>query len=82
MLVVSLPERTDRRDGLILGSAASDIDITFVDASHGEGIPEKAVPTGGGYALGPNTVGSWRAHMNAISRLVGLLYIQVSLQGR
>ena len=65
---MSLPERTDHRDGLILATAVSNIEFEFVDGVQGDTIPEKALPPGEHKSLNPNTIGSWRAHLNAIAR--------------
>ena len=69
-MAVSLPERTDHRDGLILASAVSNIDIQFVDGVRGDTVPKKVLPPGDHDGLSPSTVGSWRAHMNAIAKVV------------
>ncbi|EHL01260.1 hypothetical protein M7I_2726 [Glarea lozoyensis 74030] len=68
IFVVSLPERTDRRDSMILATALSDIKFDFIDAIHGDQVPDRAIPfgTGRSAAGGDSNIGSWRAHMNAI----------------
>ncbi|KAL9117819.1 MAG: hypothetical protein Q9187_005640 [Circinaria calcarea] len=68
ILAVSLPERTDHRDGLILASAVSNIKIEFVNGVQGGAVPEKALPPGEHKGLTPSTIGSWRAHLNAVAR--------------
>jgi hypothetical protein len=68
IFVVNLPERTDHRDGLILASAVSGIDVEFVDGVHGADVPDKALPSFHSPELSPGTIGSWRAHMNAIQQ--------------
>lgn len=70
LLVLNLPERSDNRDVLQLQGALTDIDFGFVDGVHGDTIPEKALPPGGGQRLGPASVGSWRAHINALRQYV------------
>lgn len=67
MFVVGLPERSDRRDGMTLQAAVSDIDIEFIDGVRGTEIPDKAVPTSKDHGRPPDPVlGAWRGHMNAI----------------
>ncbi len=46
IFVVSLPERTDWRDGLVLAAALSEIDLKFIDAVRGEKVVDKALPLG------------------------------------
>ena len=69
---MSLPERTDHRDGLILASAVSNIDIEFVDGVHGDKVLEKTLPPQTNNDLANSTIGSWRAHLNAIAESVSL----------
>ena len=67
IFAVNLPERTDHRDGLILASAVSGISVEFIDGVRGETISTKALPAGYDESLNLSRIGSWRAHMNAIS---------------
>lgn len=71
IFVVGLPSRTDRRDGMVLQAAVSNIEVEFIDGVRGDDVPDKAIPS----ALGlerppPGLLGSWRAHMNAIREIV------------
>ena len=75
VLAISLPERTDRRDGLILASALSGIDVAFVDGVHGGSVLEKALPPGDHKNLNPSSIGSWRAHLNAVARFAFLEHV-------
>ncbi|KAI1767826.1 glycosyltransferase family 25 protein [Hypoxylon sp. FL1150] len=71
VLVVGLPSRTDRRDGMSLQAALSDIKIKFVDGVFGNSIPDKAIPTTfERERMNDASLGSWRAHMNAIQEVV------------
>ncbi|KAI1275979.1 hypothetical protein F5Y07DRAFT_367759 [Xylaria sp. FL0933] len=71
IFVVGLPERTDKRDALVLTSALTGFHIDFIDGVRGESIPDKAVPFGvNRNALMETNLGSWRGHMNAIRRIV------------
>jgi hypothetical protein len=71
ILVVGLPSRTDRRDGMVLQTGLSNIAIEFINGVIGSDIPDKAVPTSKDYEpLRDAALGSWRAHMDAIQELV------------
>ncbi|KAI1772467.1 glycosyltransferase family 25 protein [Hypoxylon cercidicola] len=71
IFVVGLPSRTDRRDGIVLEAALSNLDVEFVDGVRGGDVPDKAVPTGPGRERLPDpVVGCWRAHMNAMQEVV------------
>jgi hypothetical protein len=67
IFVVGLPARTDRRDGMVLQASLSNMDIEFIDGVDGKDIPDKAVPmVKGSKRLKDASIGSWRAHMNAV----------------
>ena len=72
IVLMSLKERTDRRDSVSLIAARSGIKITeFIEATHPEDIHIKARP----YGKANNTVkdgyiGSWRTHMDALKYVV------------
>ena len=72
IFVVNLPERTDRRDGIALAAALSNIDLEFIDAVRGEEVLDKALPPlpPGRHRMADANVGSWRGHMNAIREFV------------
>ncbi|KAI1172451.1 hypothetical protein F4777DRAFT_514396 [Nemania sp. FL0916] len=71
IFVVSLPSRTDRRDGMTLAAALSDIEIEFIDGVNGAAIPDKALPKTLDHGRGSDgTVGAWRGHINAIQEVV------------
>ncbi|OCT54584.1 glycosyltransferase family 25 protein [Cladophialophora carrionii] len=70
ILAINLPERTDHRDGLILAAAVSNLHIERVDGVHGDTILDKVLPPDHPEHIDPARLGSWRAHMNAISRVV------------
>ncbi|KAI0104273.1 hypothetical protein GGR51DRAFT_522185 [Nemania sp. FL0031] len=71
LFVISLPSRTDRRDGITLAAALSDIEFEFIDGVDAATIPEKALPHTSKHDLlsGP-VVGAWRGHLNAIQEVV------------
>lgn len=52
---------------MVLGAALSNIDIEFIDGVLGQDVPDKAVPTSPNHGrLQDPSIGSWRAHINAI----------------
>lgn len=65
--MVGLPTRTDRRDGMVLQAGISDVEIEFIDGVTGDSVPDKAIPPSRDHGRPATaTLGSWRAHMNAI----------------
>ncbi|TQV90780.1 Glycosyl transferase, family 25 [Cordyceps javanica] len=71
--VMGLASRTDRRDGMALQAALSDLSIEFIDGPAGENISEKAIPTGeDGKHLTGGELGCWRGHINALQEIVRL----------
>ncbi|KAM4057771.1 glycosyltransferase family 25 protein [Hirsutella rhossiliensis] len=71
ILVVGLSERTDRRDGMVLGAALSNLAVEFVDGVIDTAVPVKAVPkTESGDHIKGASLGSWRGHMNAVQQIV------------
>ena len=62
-----MPERSDKRDALALSASLTNLKFDFVDGVAGKDIPNKALPVGQEERKMLNsTLGSWRAHMNAI----------------
>lgn len=65
--MVGLPSRTDRRDGILLQAALSNIRVKFVDGVIGKDVLDKAIPSTSQHErMNDAVLGSWRAHMNAI----------------
>lgn len=83
VFVVGLPERTDKRDAMVLASSLTGFDIEWVDGVRGDTIPDKAVPFGiDRKKLMETNLGSWRGHMNAIRRYVNpIIYTLHSWSG-
>lgn len=76
VFVVGLPERTDKRDAMVLASSLTGFDVEWVDGVRGESIPDKAVPFGvNRVKLMEGNLGSWRGHMNAIRRYCALEHL-------
>ncbi|MCJ1394597.1 hypothetical protein MMC18_007477 [Xylographa bjoerkii] len=71
ILVLNMPERSDKRDALSLAASLTNLKFDYVDGVLGKNIPSKALPVGQEQRTMPNsTLGSWRAHMNAIRGVV------------
>ncbi|OAQ99608.1 hypothetical protein LLEC1_05265 [Akanthomyces lecanii] len=71
IFVVSLPERTDRRDGIRLQAALSDLNVEFMDGVKGDTVSTKAVPVDeAGKGLEGPWLGCWRGHMNAVAEVI------------
>ena len=69
VFVIGLPERTDKRDALVLTSSLTGFSVEFVDGVRGESVPEKAIPFGQNKDSLPLTYrGSWRSHINVVRR--------------
>lgn len=69
IFVISLPERSDRRDAMTLAAVLSKIDVTWIDGVAGKDVLDKVVP-GDAYdkSISKGNKGSWRAHMNVLQR--------------
>ncbi|KAI0386202.1 glycosyltransferase family 25 protein [Hypomontagnella monticulosa] len=71
IFVIGLPSRTDRRDGMVLQAALSNLAIEFIDGVDGKTIPDSAIPSSKKLErVGDATLGAWRAHINAIQEVV------------
>lgn len=52
---------------MVLAAAVSNLQIEFIDGVKGQDVPDKAIPIDkGGKRIGNASIGSWRAHMNAV----------------
>ncbi|KAI0879842.1 glycosyltransferase family 25 protein [Annulohypoxylon maeteangense] len=71
ILIVGLPERSDKRDAIALTSSLTGFRVEWVDGVKGETIPDKAVPFGTDRKkLWETNLGSWRGHMNAVRKII------------
>ncbi|KAI1457082.1 glycosyltransferase family 25 protein [Annulohypoxylon moriforme] len=72
IFVIGLPSRTDRRDGMVLAAALSNLEIEFIDGVDGKSVPDKALLNSQEELkrLADPVIGAWRAHMNAIQEVV------------
>lgn len=71
-ILISLKDRTDRRDAVSLICSLSDISITHtVDGVRGEDISNKSKPDGTAKQdLRPAEMGAWRSHMDTFKWIV------------
>ncbi|KAH9904960.1 glycosyltransferase family 25 protein [Xylariomycetidae sp. FL2044] len=71
ILVIGLPERSDKRDALSLMAALTGIKLSWVNGVIGSTVADKALPYGWSRESMPDSnLGSWRGHVNAIRRIV------------
>ncbi|KAI9806597.1 MAG: hypothetical protein M1825_006054 [Sarcosagium campestre] len=74
ILVINLPERTDKRDAMTLSASLSGLKIDWISAVRGSTLPDVALPFGAGRnegsGLSDGNIGSWRSHMNAVRSIV------------
>ncbi|KAE8348916.1 hypothetical protein BDV28DRAFT_142409 [Aspergillus coremiiformis] len=74
ILCINLPSRTDKRDAIMLGSSLTQFHIDWVEGVSGDAMDPKAYPPRlgdlGRPRMLPGEIGSWRAHMNAIQKVV------------
>ncbi|KAK2741930.1 hypothetical protein FQN57_005489 [Myotisia sp. PD_48] len=69
--VINLPERTDRRDALLLMADLTGIKLTFIEGVRGNVVPDKALPPEASHAtMKDATIGSWRGHLNALVHML------------
>ncbi|PQE08813.1 glycosyltransferase family 25 protein [Rutstroemia sp. NJR-2017a WRK4] len=68
VFVLSLEERTDKRDAFVLGASLTGFGVEFIAGLKGDKLSEKARPPG--LKLVDGSYGAWRTHMNAISRII------------
>jgi GR25 family glycosyltransferase involved in LPS biosynthesis len=68
IFVISLPERTDKRDAIGLQASLTDLSLTYEDGVYGAAIPAEAKPFGMHRAAGE--VGCWRSHLNIMQKMV------------
>ncbi|CAD0105778.1 unnamed protein product [Aureobasidium uvarum] len=68
IFLVSLPERTDRRDSFTLQARLSNMSFEVIDGVDGATVPEKALPYT--MVMSPPEIGCWRAHLNIMQDMV------------
>jgi hypothetical protein len=69
VLVIGLPERSDKRDAITLTSSLTGFHVEWIDGVRGETVVDKAVPFGvDRKELWETNLGSWRGHMNAVRK--------------
>ncbi|KAF2866924.1 hypothetical protein BDV95DRAFT_611216 [Massariosphaeria phaeospora] len=70
LLILSLPTRPDRLSSLTLAASTSNLHTTLIAGINGSSIHESAFPPGNHRALPVGNRGSWRAHLDAVRRVV------------
>ncbi|KAK4195479.1 family 25 putative glycosyltransferase [Triangularia verruculosa] len=71
IFVVNLRERTDRCDAMTLAVALTKLDVKWIDGIDGKDVSDRVLP-GDSWdkKISKGNKGSWRAHMNALQRIV------------
>ncbi|KAJ9497739.1 hypothetical protein LTR99_007372 [Exophiala xenobiotica] len=68
IFVISLPERTDKRDAIGLQASVTDLSLTYETGVYGADVPAEARPYGMHRSSGE--VGCWRSHLNIMQKMV------------
>ncbi|KAF2247995.1 glycosyltransferase family 25 protein [Trematosphaeria pertusa] len=71
ILVINLPERTDRRDAISLAAAYSNMRLDWIHGVKGSEVHDSTLPMDKGQdPPSEGTKGSWRAHLNAVQAVI------------
>ncbi|KIV96149.1 hypothetical protein PV10_00052 [Exophiala mesophila] len=71
IIAIGFPSRTDRRDAVILGASFTKMEVEWEAGVSFEEVPVNAAPfTWDFEAQTTGALGSWRAHMNVLQRIV------------
>ncbi|GKZ55937.1 hypothetical protein AnigIFM49718_001106 [Aspergillus niger] len=74
ILCINLPSRPDKRDAITLGSSVTQFRVDWIDGVSSEDMSPKAYPPRYDEPDRPRMlageIGSWRAHLNAMQRIV------------
>jgi GR25 family glycosyltransferase involved in LPS biosynthesis len=68
IFVISLPERTDKRDAIGLQASVTDLSLTYETGVYGADVLAEAKPYG--MHRSPGEVGAWRSHLNILQKMV------------
>ena len=68
IFAISLPERTDKQDGMKVAASLSNISVEFLPGINGADVSPKARPLG--FDRKSSVIGSWRAHMNVAAKMI------------
>jgi hypothetical protein len=67
VFAVGLPDRSDKRDALVLTSSLTGFKVDLINGVQGERVSDRALPFGvDRKQLWETNLGSWRGHMNAV----------------
>ncbi|PWY83396.1 LPS glycosyltransferase [Aspergillus heteromorphus CBS 117.55] len=71
---INLPSRTDKRDAMVLGSSVTQFRVDWIDGVSSDDMSPKAYPPRfdeeGRPRMLDGEIGSWRAHINAIQKII------------
>ncbi|KKA20905.1 hypothetical protein T310_5045 [Rasamsonia emersonii CBS 393.64] len=71
VFAIGFPQRTDKRDAMILASSLTDFVIDWIDAVSPDDIWNSSYPATWDRNIHlPGELGCWRAHMNAMQKIV------------
>jgi len=70
VFAISLSERTDNRDSLVLATALSGFGVGFIDGVRKDNILPKVLPADFKHPTIDNSIAAWRAHMNTLQTIV------------
>lgn len=68
IFVISLPERTDKRDAIGLQASVTNLSLTYETGVYGADVLAEAKPYG--MHRSPGEVGCWRSHLNVMQKMV------------
>ncbi|KAJ5084852.1 LPS glycosyltransferase [Penicillium alfredii] len=71
IFAIGFSNRMDKRDAVTVGASIAGLDLEWMEGVRAADIPEKGYPEGWDTNIrNENEIGCWRAHMNAIQRIV------------
>ncbi|RDW82819.1 hypothetical protein BP6252_03931 [Coleophoma cylindrospora] len=70
VFAISLPERSDKRDGIAVGARVTGFSLEFSDGVRGSAMSQKAMPKNWNPSVGDATLGCWRGHMDVAQKII------------
>ncbi|KAF2838870.1 glycosyltransferase family 25 protein [Patellaria atrata CBS 101060] len=70
IFILSMPNRSDKRDALTLSAYLTGLDVEFIDGVNGSLVSEKAYPQPWKQDEPAGTIGCWRGHMEIYQKMV------------
>ncbi|KAH7370009.1 glycosyltransferase family 25 protein [Rhexocercosporidium sp. MPI-PUGE-AT-0058] len=68
IFVLGLPERSDKKDAIVLSASLTGFEVEFFDAVRGDQVLDKTRPPG--LNLKDGALGTWRSHLNVIRSII------------